>query len=62
MRDTFRFGRRLPLPSSLSIVHDLLVMEREEMMRRQIVPAGIASNDRREVEAKAATPRGAAPD
>jgi len=30
MGDLIRFGRRVPLPSSVQILHDLLAMERSE--------------------------------
>ncbi len=30
MGDLIRFGRRVPLPSSVQVLHDLLVMERNE--------------------------------
>jgi hypothetical protein len=39
MRETFRFGRRVSLPSTLQIVHDLLVAERDEVGR---LPKGSA--------------------
>jgi hypothetical protein len=30
MGDLIRFGRRVPLPSSVQVLHDLLLMERNE--------------------------------
>ena len=30
MGDLIRFGRRVPLPSTVQVLHDLLAMERDE--------------------------------
>ncbi|MBB4200349.1 hypothetical protein CCR94_15220 [Rhodoblastus sphagnicola] len=47
MKQLMRFGRRVPLPATVQIVHDLLVMEREDNARKasQAEDAGKADRD-----------------
>ena len=60
MHETFRFGRRVPLPSTLSIVHELLVMERDDSARPRESAIDPSSNAVRGIEPKGATPPPAA--
>jgi hypothetical protein len=47
MGDLIRFGRRVPLPSSVQILHDLLAMERSETASQ--------TNDLQQLTPKSAT-------
>ncbi|MCI4678942.1 hypothetical protein K9U39_08790 [Rhodoblastus acidophilus] len=38
MAQIIRFGRRVPLPATVQILHDLLVMERDEKARLKAAP------------------------
>ncbi len=38
MARTIPFGRRVPLPSTVQILHDRLVMERDEKKRLKAAP------------------------
>ncbi|MCW2276131.1 hypothetical protein GJ654_17595 [Rhodoblastus acidophilus] len=47
MKQLMRFGRRVPLPSTVQIVHDLLVAQRNEEARKatRVENAGKADRD-----------------
>lgn len=51
MADLIRFGRRIPLPSSVQILHDLLALGRKEQSSKPLGGAEIAAKPAREPEA-----------
>ena len=56
MTDLIRFGRRVPLPSSVQILHDLLVMGRNDNAVKPDIAPPIKAKADPEAEISASTP------
>ena len=59
MRTLMRFGRRVPLPSTVQILHDLLLMEQKEKAFRPNGGAIAEAKPEAETDIPSATPHGA---
>ncbi len=59
MRTLMRFGRRVPLPSTVQILHDLLLMEQKEKAFQPNDAPKSQAKPEAETEIPASTPPGA---